>query len=68
MREYHIWSEGEGINYTIPQESFAWPGTGCHGDDPASTVSPVNTSPLPPKVNYQCAWVVKSTGFLWQGE
>ena len=28
--------------------SFAWTGTGRHGDDPVSTVSLVHTSPSPP--------------------
>ena len=28
--------------------SFAWTGTGRHGDDPVSTVSPAHTSPSPP--------------------
>ena len=53
----------------VPPVSFAWPGTGCHGDDPVSTVSPAHTSPsLPPSENepplYLGVWVGgKSRGF-----
>ena len=47
---------------------FAWTGTGRHGDDPVSTVSPAHTSPsLPPSESepplylgvcvYVCVWV-----------
>jgi len=42
---------------------FAWPGIGCHGDDPVSTVSPAHTSPSPPSESEPplylgvCVWV-----------
>ena len=33
---------------TVPPVFFAWTGTGRHGDDLVSTVSPAHTSPSPP--------------------
>ena len=63
MRGQHGIKEKEAVIVSaVLPVFFAWPGTGRHGDDPVSTVSPAHTSPsLPPSESepplYLGVWV-----------
>ena len=41
-------NDGGELRYVSCSLSSAWPGTGCHGDSPASIVYLTHASPLPP--------------------